>query len=271
MTGSTRVGIIGAGSIGSELVRILAEFPTDVTITAVLRHTTHNRSDVGTVFRQISLVTSIADLMQSAPDVVVECAGHAAVATLGPGVLRSGSDLMLASVGALAQPEVEQALRESATSSGAKILIPSGAIGALDALASARISGLTRVVYRGTKPPQAWRGAIPEAVLERCSRSDSVQIFAGTAREAALRFPRNANVAAAVALAGLGFDATTVELMSQRTLTANQHEVMAEGAFGSCHLVMRARVSSANPRTSMLAAGSLAKCLLNRRALLSLG
>jgi len=169
MPGSMRVGIIGVGAIGGELVRILADFPNDVTITAVLRRATHARTDDGNPLCHLTSVRSIADLIQSRPEVVVECAGHAAVATLGPEVLRSGLDLLVASVGALAQPEVEEALRDSAISSGAKLLIPSGAIGALDALASARMSGLTKVVYRGTKPPQAWRGAVPEAVLERCT------------------------------------------------------------------------------------------------------
>ena len=81
--------------------------------------------------------------------------------------------------------------------------------------------------------------------------------FESDARQAALEFPKNANVVAAVALAGLGFEATRVQLVVDPTAAGNQHEVQARGAFGEIFARVVARTLPDNPRTSMLAPYSL--------------
>ena len=92
-------------------------------------------------------------------------------------------------------------------------------------------------------------------------------LYNGTAREAALLYPQNANVAAAVALAGLGFDATEVELVADPDAPGNVHEIEAEGAAGTLrHQACRASRRARNPKTSALAALSVARALLNEDA-----
>ena len=88
-------------------------------------------------------------------------------------------------------------------------------------------------------------------------------LFEGPAREAVARYPKNVNVAAAVALAGLGFDRTRVRVVADPALTENTHTIEARGAFGSLRFRVENRPFPDHPATSRLAA--LAAVALVRR------
>ena len=190
-------------------------------------------------------------------DVVIDCAGHAALSEHGPTILRRGLNMVPVSMGALADAELELPLRAAAREGGAKLHLASGAIGALDALHAARAGRLDRVTYTGRKPPKGWRDSPAEEVVDLEALKTEATHFQGTARDAEMRYPKNANVAAAVALAGLGFDATEVRLIADPTIESNIHEVTAEGDFGQFHFQINGRALPDNPRSSALAAMSV--------------
>lgn len=290
------VALIGFGAIGRALARALGEYPSQARIVAVLvrpRRSTPVRGDLpparadrppvradlppargdlppAPVRAELpsgaSRVDGVDALLATQPDVVVECAGHAALREFGPRVLEAGKDLLVASVGALADAETEAALRRSAMKGSARVLLGSGALGALDILAAAKLAGLTRVSYVARKAPQAWANTPAAALVDLAALTGPATFFEGNAREAALRFPQNANVAAAVALAGAGFEATQVQLVADPAATGNRHLITAEGAFGAFEFSVMGRVLPDNPKTSMLAPFSLARSLLNLRA-----
>lgn len=191
-----------------------------------------------------------------AADVVVEAAGHEALAHYGVAALKQGSDLVIVSIGALAHEQLWNDLMAAAKRS--KIILPSGAVAGIDALAAARRGGLDDVAYSARKPPASLSNTLPT--------DRETVVFEGNAREAALKFPKNANVAATIALAGVGFEATRVRIVADPTISENIHELEARGAFGSFAMKIAGRPLPSNPKTSSLSAMSVLRCIENRQS-----
>jgi aspartate dehydrogenase len=201
------------------------------------------------------------------PDVVVDCAGHSGLQQHGVEILNAGVPLITVSIGALADQALQDKLIDAAKSGRTNLRLSTGAIGALDAIASARYGALETVTYIGRKPPRGWKGSHAEQVVNLDDMGDcSVTHFEGSARDAALLYPKNANVAAAVALAGLGFDNTRVRLIADPTVNVNIHEIHATGDFGEMQFSILGKTLPDNTRTSALAAMSVVKMLSDQSA-----
>jgi aspartate dehydrogenase len=199
---------------------------------------------------------------------VVECAGHQALKEAGEAVLRSGTDLLVVSVGALADITLEQRIRNAAADGGGRLLIPGGALGGIDALSAAREAGLDSVEYAGRKARAAWKGTPAEKMIAVASVTSAQTFLECDARTAALQFPQNANVVAALALAGLGFEKTKVRLIVDPAATGNCHSFVARGAFGEISTTIQSMTLPSNPKTSVLAPFSLIQTIKKRAGLI---
>ena len=259
---SLRIGLIGYGAIGRALDARLAADPDAPQIVAILVRP--GRTDT----TDAPLVGDVAALLEARPDLVVECAGQQAAALFGPDVLAAGIDLVVASVGALADPATEAGLRQAATIGGSRIIVPAGAVAAVDGLAAARLAGLSSVTYTSRKPPLAWRGTHAETLVDLDRLTEETVLYEGSAREASRLFPKNANVATTVALAGIGFEATQCRIVADPHAAGNCHEVDAEGAFGTLSLRLQIAPSPDNPKTSYLTVLSLERLIRNSAAAL---
>lgn len=244
------IGIIGFGALGGAVFDLLAG-KADIEVTGVFA-----RSPI--VSRPgLRPVDTLVALLALRPDVVIECAGQAALRECAVRVLAAGSHLVAASVGALADEAFLQGVLAACKAGGAELRIPSGAMVGIDGLAAARETGLDRVTYRGTMPPHALKNF--ESAGGITART---MVFDGNAREAAARFPKNANLTATIALAGIGFEQTRVELYVDPQASANVHELAASGAFGAFDIkVSGRRISEASP-SSRIVAGSLVQVAL---------
>jgi aspartate dehydrogenase len=263
----TAVGLIGCGGIAQDVVAALrgATPANGVRIVGALAR--RGRAEQArAALRGVDIVEALDELLARRPAVIAEVAGQQAVAEHGEKVLRSGVDCLVISVGALADPALLGRLKSAAQDGDSRILLPAGAIGGIDAIAAMRVAGLTSVRYRSRKPPAAWRGSPAEKVVDLGTLTKRTVLYTGTAGEAALLYPQNANVAAAVALAGLGFDATEVELVADPDAPGNVHEIEAEGAAGRFAIQLQGKPSRSNPKTSALAAMSVARALINAHA-----
>jgi aspartate dehydrogenase len=212
----------------------------------------------------VNVVTSVPELGFHVPPLVVEAAGHGGLVEHGPAALEAGSDLVVVSVGALADRALYDRLASAAEKGKSKILIVAGAVGGIDALGAARQGGLARVRYVSRKPPKAWKGTPGEKVADLTKLATETVLYQGRADEAARLYPQNANVCATIALAGAGWEKTEVTLMADPAAEGNIHQLEAEGAFGKMSVEMRGKPLPDNPKTSSLAALSVLRAIRNR-------
>jgi aspartate dehydrogenase len=267
-----RFGILGYGAIGRAIVAAVAQAPVPGHQLCAVLVRPHQLADAqARVPPGVAVVTELAALLALAPDVIVEAAGQPAVVAHGAQVLAHGTQLLVLSVGALADAGLHAGLEQAARASGARLVLPVGAIAGLDGLMALRQAGLQRVRYTSTKPPQAWLGTPAQDRFDLLALRDRTVVFEGTARAAALGFPKNANLAAAVALAGLGFEATTVQLVADPAATGNTGQIDAEGAASRLQVSVAGASTAANPKTSGIVAFSVLACLANAAAPIAFG
>ncbi|WP_460483109.1 aspartate dehydrogenase [Comamonas humi] len=260
-----QIALIGCGAIGTALLELVKD-DAGLDVAAIVVPAEGAEAARAVAAR----LAPAAQVVQAVPAegiaLVVEAAGHAAIEQHVLPALARGVPCIVASMGALSAEGLPERLEAAARAGGTQAQLIAGAIGAIDALAAARIGGLESVRYTGRKPPQAWKGTPAEQGRDLDTLATETVIFEGTAREAAAQFPKNANVAATVSLAGLGMDRTTVRLIADPAVSENLHQVEAAGAFGSFELTMRNQPLAANPKTSALTVFSAVRALRGRVA-----
>lgn len=237
-----KVGVIGAGAIGSAVIEVLARGGVEG---AELACVVNLQPVPGLTVPQVSVPEAIR-----ACDVIVECAGQVVAAQYAVKILEAGVDLLVSSVGAFAD---EILLKKALAAGPGRLLFTSGAVGGVDLLASAAVEApLERVTVTSRKLPasllQPW---MDESTQERLlAATEPVEIFHGPAREAARHFPRSLNVAATVAFAVGDFDLVDVTLVADPAAELTTHVIEADGPTGHYRFEIANRPSPTNPRTS---------------------
>lgn len=250
-----KIMVIGYGTMAQYVV---ANLPSDISLGYLLVKPEKVEQTQSIVGDSVQVISSVAEL-QGQPDIVVEMAGQAGLKQHLLDLLALGLDVGVISVGAFADSDFEAKVKQSALDHQCKVHILAGAVAGMDGLAAAKLAGLTDVIYQGRKPPQGWQGSHAESLIDLENIQIAATFFKGTAREAATLFPANSNVAATIALAGIGMDATIVELIADPAIQQNQHQIRAYGTFGEMDITMQGFPLPNNPKTSMLAALSVLK------------
>ena len=262
-----RVGIVGYGSIGKEIIE------------ATRRHEIPNARIVAlfdkesTVFNSVDYDTSELHLFSdfdefynskiySNIDIIIECASKGAVKEYGMKIIKSKKVLIVLSVGAFSDEDYLRELQNLSKLNNTRILIPTGAIAGLDSIRSVK-KYLNTVTIVTTKNPKSLVGApyFKSSKIRIDEISKETVLFEGNAVDAIELFPANVNVAVSIALAGIGLVKTQVKIVADPTLSVNKHEIVGEGAFGKIHIVVQNIPSPSNPKTSYLASLSAIECL----------
>ncbi|MCX7325473.1 MAG: aspartate dehydrogenase [Hyphomicrobiales bacterium] len=264
-----RLALVGWGAIGQRLAALVSDMALPVTIVAVaVRDAGRMRAPPPA---GAAVITAPSDLAACRPALVIEAAGRASVGPWAEAALTAGCEIIVASTSAFTDDGLLARLITLAGQHGGRLTVPSGSIGAVDALSAASVLPLTSVTHRIVKPPGGWRGTVAEGLADLAALTTATVLFSGSAREAAARFPQNANATVVTALAGIGLDRTRVELIADPHNGQNRHDIAAEGAFGRFEITLANAPMEGNPRSSALTALSLVHLVRNRCRAFSIG
>jgi aspartate dehydrogenase len=200
------------------------------------------------------------EALAEAAGIVIECAPAAAFRQIAGPAVAAGRLLIPATVsGLLAHPDLIATARRS----GARILVPTGAIAGLDAVRAMARGRIDSATLRTTKAPRSLAGA--PWFEGRSYDPDAIRaperVFAGTTLEAARAFPANVNVAAALALAGIGPERTRVEIWADPAATTNRHAITVVSDAAKLEIAIEVLPSPDNPKSSILAPMSILAAL----------
>ena len=212
-----------------------------------------------------------ADRLPDHAGVVVECATYEGFRPVVEPALRAGGHVVCVSIGALA---VNLDLIDLAAGHGGTIHIASGAMPGLDILRAAREAGIRSVRLTSHIRPEslAHESYVAERGIDLSPAGTApVAIFSGSAREAARCFPRHFNVAVALSLAGIGLDATEIEIFADGRLPGARHTVRVVSEAIELEMTSQNLPSPENNRTSRIVAPSILAALRELRAPLRVG
>ena len=264
-----KVGIAGLGTIGKVIARKLAanDVPGVELDCVSVRDPTRAQAFLDGIGSQAHIY-AIEGLAREA-DVIIECAPASAFGEIAVPVLTAGKSFIAVSAGQLLErPDLIQLAMEY----GSQIIVPTGALIGLDAVTAAAEGEIHSVAMITRKPVKGLLGApyLERRGIDIADITQTVRIFQGSAREAARGFPENVNVAAALALAGIGPDRTTIEIWADPTLTRNVHRIVVESDSASFEMSIQ-NIPSENPKTGRITALSVVAALRKLRAPLRVG
>ena len=251
-----RLGLAGLGAIGLAVARRVdaGELP-GLALAAVSARDREKAARNLAGFARPPAIVSLADLAEHA-EVIVECAPAALFPEIAEAAIARGRIFMPLSVGALLE---RMALVERARETGARILVPTGALLGLDAVKAVAEGPVESIRMVTRKPPRGLAGAphLVENGIEVEGLSEPKKVFSGSAREAARGFPANVNVAAALSLAGIGPERTQVEIWADPGVTRNTHSIEVRAAASNFTMTIENVPSEENPATGKITALSV--------------
>ncbi len=264
-----KIAIAGLGAIGQALVRAMVrgDVPGVLLVGIAVRDPVKGKITLASLGADVP-ICELSRLPEIA-DVVIECAPAAVFDQVVRPVLVARKKVIVLSVGALlSHPD----LIELAHAHGGQIIVPTGALLGLDAVCAAAEGRIDSVTMVTRKPIAGLLGApyLVEHNIDINGLKEPKLVFKGTAREAAKGFPANLNVAVALSLAGIGPDATTLEIWADPTVQRNTHRIVVKSDSSLMDMTIE-NIPSENPKTGRITALSVISLLRKLTAPLRVG
>lgn len=260
MSNKKKIALVGVGTIGGFVLDNVMEGKVDNVeiVVACVRNEKSRGIDKLDKYG-IPWITDPHKLLDWDLDAVVEVATQETLEAIGEKILRAGINLVPISLGAFVDGDLLGTLINAAEESNTNLYIPSGGIGALDALKAATIAGVDNVTMTTRKHPVAWTNIpyIEEMGLDLDEIDEEYLLYEGPARDCVKKFPQNINIAAALSLAGIGFDKTTIKIVIDPEVEYNTHSISVEGKAGKFNITFENVPVPSNPKTTYQACLSI--------------
>lgn len=254
-----KIGIAGFGTIGRVVARHIEASDLPLTLAAV---SAGNRARAEAAMAKLARPVPIVDTAElvALSDVIVDSAPTAAFRDIATATLEAGKTLVTVSGAALMQwPEAV----EIARAHGGHIILATGALLGLDAVRAAAIGKIHSVTMVTRKPVKSLVKAehVVRNRIDLTAITEPLKIFEGNAREGAIAFPANVNVAAALGLAGVGPERTRLEIWADPALERNTHRIVVDSDSARFELAIENIPTDENPGTGRITAQSIVAAL----------
>jgi aspartate dehydrogenase len=248
-----KLAIAGLGAIGLPIARRVdaGDIPGLALVAVAARDEAKARKSMAG-FRSPPPLVTLSALAEMA-DVIVECLPSKHFLEVAESAIARGRIFMPLSVGALLD---HMQLVDLARETGARIVVPTGALLGLDAVRATAEGKIASATIITRKPPAGLAGA-PLLVKQGVSvegLTAPLKVFDGSAREAIAGFPANVNVSVALSLAGIGPDRTRIEIWADPGVTRNTHTVRVTSDSSDLTMTIENIPDPDNPRTGRITA-----------------
>lgn len=245
-----KIGIIGCGAMGTELASAIIKI-SGLKLVAVTDNVPEKAQGLR---RKVSAKIKVMDLdgLCNAVDLIVECAHPQVVPEVLNAALKFRKDVMIMSVGGAL---LNWRCVEKLTENGCNVYLPTGAIAGIDAITAAKLGGIQSAMICTRKPAKSFTGVkyLHDRGIDPAGFTAPQVVFRGNVLQAVKQFPVNINVAATLALAGIGPRKTRVQIIADPAIARNIHEITVTGKCGTIKTITENVPSPNNPKTSWLA------------------
>lgn len=247
-----RITIVGCGAIGSKLAKAADEME-EVKRIYLIDSKVEIATKIAENLQKAIVVNSVEEELYHC-DLVIEAASQTAAKDIINKTIGRGVDIMIMSVGALVDDDFRKMVYNKAKNCDSRIFIPSGALFGTDGLRAASQDELSAVELISTSGSKSLAHVdyFKDHNIDINQIKERKVVYSGTAREAVKLFPQNVNIAATIAILGVGFDKTIVTIVFDPNVDTNSHELIVKGAFGSSYSRTSNVPALSTPSTSYL-------------------